>query len=78
MWCKTGVNISYQTMNALLLLGPLFPELVISRYAAAAYSLCAVDVFALPSAIKKQFMDSSLAKDIEYIKNLRFDDNDGK
>ena len=77
MWCKTGVNISYQTMNALLLLGPLFPELVISRYAAAAYSLCAVDVFALPSAIKKQFMDSSLAKDIEYIKNLRFDDNEG-
>ena len=80
MWCKTGVNISYQTMSALILLGPLFTELVISRYAVAAYSLCAVDITALPSAISKQFSESNLAKDISFIKEFRFGDknNDDK
>lgn len=75
MWCKTGVNISYQTMNALMLLGPLFPELVISRYAVAAYSLCEGDIFALPSAIKRKFEGTSLAKDINFIKYFKIDDN---
>ena len=78
MWCKTGVNISYQTMSALLLLGPIFSELMIARYAVAAYSLVTVDVFALPTVIKKQFEGTSLAKDIEYIRNYMIGGNENK
>lgn len=78
MWCKTGVNISYQTLSALFLLGPLFPELLISRYAVAAYSLCTIDLLSLPSAIKKQFADTEIAKDLEYIKNYMLDNGDDK
>lgn len=72
MWCKTGVNISYQTLSALFLLGPIFPEMVISRYAVAAYSLFAVDIFSLPSAVRQKFLESGIAKDIEEIKALYF------
>lgn len=75
MWCKTGVNISYQTLSALFLLGPLFPELVISKYAVAAYSLCSVDFLGVPSTIKQQFLESEIGKDLIDIKNYLLDNN---
>ena len=65
MWCKTGVNISYQTMSALFLLGPLFPELALSRYAMAAYSLFALNIRTLPHATSNM-----AARNIAYLKDL--------
>lgn len=78
MWCKTGVNISYQTLSALFLLGPIFPELVVSKYAMAAYSLISRDFLGLPSTIKQQFLESDIGKDIIEIKNNLLDNGEDK
>ena len=65
MWCKTGVNISYQTLSVLFLMGPLFPELALSRYAMTAYSLLTINFAALPSVVANR-----VATDIAYLKDL--------
>ena len=65
MWCKTGVNISYQTLSVLFLMGPLFPELALSRYAMAAYSLLTLNLTALPSAVVNR-----VSADIAYLKEI--------
>ena len=71
MWCKTGVNISYQTLSVLFLMGPLFPELALSRYAMAAYSLLTFNLSALPSAVANR-----VSEDIAYLIDLFPSKND--
>lgn len=65
MWCKTGVNISYQTLSVLFIMGPLFPELALSRYAMAAYSLLTLNLTTLPAAVANR-----VSSDIAYLKEI--------